>query len=49
MKDQILEMSGDFASEFEAYVKAGINKMAGVEVMSSSAITCDSLGCTFGC
>ena len=49
MKDQVLDMSGDVASEFEAYVKAGVNKMAGVEVMSTTAITCESLGCTFGC
>ncbi|WLI13375.1 MULTISPECIES: hypothetical protein [Pseudomonas] len=49
MEEQILEMSGDFDSEFEAYVKGGINKMAGVEVMSTTAITCESLGCTVFC
>jgi hypothetical protein len=49
MKEQILDMSGDFDSEFEAYVKGGINKMAGVEVMSTTAITCESLGCTVFC
>jgi len=49
MKEQILEMSGDFDSEFEAYVMRGINKMAGVEVMSTTAITCESLGCTVLC
>jgi hypothetical protein len=49
MKDQVLQMSGDFAIEFEAYVKAGVNKMAGLEVMATTAITCESLGCTFGC
>ncbi|HGM5552975.1 TPA: hypothetical protein ACKP2V_003265 [Pseudomonas putida] len=49
MKDKVLEMSGDFTGDFEAYVKAGVNKMAGVEVMATTAITCESLGCTFGC
>ncbi|WP_419708481.1 hypothetical protein [Pseudomonas sp. NFX224] len=46
MKDKILAMCGDFDSEFAAYVNEAIVKVAGVEVMSSSTISCDSLGCT---
>ncbi len=49
MNNQILEVPDDFESEFEAYVSAGDNNVAGAEVMAT-ILECGTLGCTvLGC
>ncbi|MDI3274920.1 MAG: hypothetical protein ACOH2P_22655 [Pseudomonas sp.] len=45
MKEQIMDLSGEFDAEFEAYVKAGDNQTAGAEVMATT-VSCGTLGCT---
>ncbi|MBT2341107.1 MULTISPECIES: hypothetical protein [Pseudomonas] len=47
MSEQILNMSGDFSLDFEAYQAP---KKDAMEAMAATILDCDTLGCTvIGC
>lgn len=48
MQEQILDLSGEFGADFQAYVNSG-NAIVAAEIGCETTLSCSTLGCTFGC
>ena len=49
MQEKMMDVSGELDAEFEAYANSGDAGRNGENGVCSTIVTCDTLGCTFGC